>query len=221
MGADDGNADYDANAPAVAYNSTDNRYLVVWHGDDDFGPLVNGEEEVYGQHIDASNGHELGGDQRFSDMGGYGTIRPSGRYPAVAFSGTDHEYLVVWSGCETNCGFLDSEHEIYGQRLDAGDLSEEGNNDFRISSMGPLGDHRFDAFSPAVAYNSTDNQYLVAWHGDDNTPPLANNEYEIFGRRVYGDLADGDMIDADHFRISSMGDDGVTTYYAYRPGPGV
>ena len=44
---------------------------------------------------------------------------------------------------------------------------EIGANDFRISFMGQ--DALYDAFRPAVAYNSTENEYLVVWHGDDNS----------------------------------------------------
>jgi hypothetical protein len=61
--------------------------------------------------------------------------------------------------------------------------AEVGANDFRLSHMGPAGDPNFDAFDPAVAYNPTNNEYLVVWRGDDNTPPLVNDEFEIFGQR--------------------------------------
>ena len=37
---------------------------------------------------------------------------------------------------------------------------------------------------PAVAYNSTNNEYLVVWAGDDNTAPLVDDEFEIFGQRL-------------------------------------
>ena len=47
---------------------------------------------------------------------------------------------------------------------------------FRISDMGPEGDPNYDAFSPAVAYNSVTNEYLVTWAGDDNTGSLVDNE---------------------------------------------
>ena len=34
-----------------------------------------------------------------------------------------------------------------------------------------------------MAYNSTNNEYLVVWHGDDNTAPLVDNEFEIYGQQ--------------------------------------
>src|SRR5262249_12900822 len=38
------------------------------------------------------------------------------------------------------------------------------------------------AASAAVAYGPA-NEYLVVWSGDDNTTPLVNDEFEIFGQR--------------------------------------
>lgn len=46
----DGDISFDASSPpAVAYNSAANQYLVVWQGDDDTTPLVNNENEIFGQ----------------------------------------------------------------------------------------------------------------------------------------------------------------------------
>jgi hypothetical protein len=47
---------------------------------------------------------------------------------------------------------------------------EIGTNDFRISDMGPDGNADFDAFPPSVAYNPTNNEYLVVWYGEDLIP---------------------------------------------------
>ena len=44
-------------------------------------------------------------------------------------------------------------------------------NDFRLSDMGPDGNVNYGAYAPTVACNSTDDEYLVVWYGDDNTPP--------------------------------------------------
>lgn len=72
-----------------------------------------------------------------------------------------------------------------------------GEDDFRISNMGPDGDANYIAVSPAIAYNATDNEYLVVWHG--STPSLAINEGEIFGKIINADT--GAVVVAD-FRIS-------------------
>ncbi len=207
MGEDElGNA-YD---PAVAYNSTNNEYLVVWEGDDGFVPLVNNEYEIWGQRVNAATGALFGPAIRISDMGPDGNANYGAYSPAVAYNSTSNEYLVVWQGDDTT----DAESEIYGQRINAATGAEVGTNDFRISDMGPDGDVAYGAFGPAVAYNSADNQYLVVWYGDDNTAPLVDNEYEIFGQRLN---ATGGGLGANDFRISDMGPDGDTAYDAQDP----
>src|SRR5262249_56936040 len=96
------------------------------------------------------------------------------------YNPTNNEYLVVWSGDDNTGTLVDDETEIFGRRLDAATGAEVRANDFRISHMGPDGDPNFRAGHPAVAYNPTNNEYLVVWDGDDNTAPLVNAEVEIF-----------------------------------------
>ncbi|MBT8114476.1 MAG: JDVT-CTERM domain-containing protein [Arenicella sp.] len=48
-----GDINFGAFNPAVAYNITANEFLVVWSGDDDTGPLVNDEDEIFGQLFSA------------------------------------------------------------------------------------------------------------------------------------------------------------------------
>src|SRR5262249_56629281 len=96
------------------------------------------------------------------------------------YSGAAKEYLVVWQGDDDTGNLVNEEYEIFGQRLDAATGKEVGANDFRISDMGPDGNPDFDAFSPAVAYNPTNNQYLVVWQGDDTN----DDQLEIFRQRL-------------------------------------
>ena len=206
----DGDANYDASSPAVAYNSADNEYLVVWSGDDDTGALVKGECEIFGQRVSAS-GEEIGADFRLSDMGPDGQTYFGASSPAVAYNSTDNEYLVVWGGDDDTGGLANNEYEIFGQRVSA--AGAEIGADFRLSDMGPDGNTNYDAYRPAVAYNTVGNEYLVVWYGDDDTGGLVDEELEIFGQRV---SAAGTEIDAD-FRLSDMGPDGDANYDAYFP----
>jgi hypothetical protein len=180
-----GDADYDAYYPAVAYNSQDNEYLVVWQGDDDTGSLVNDEYEIYGQRLSATGGGLGTNDFRISDMGGTGNTTYNALYPAVAYNSQDNQYLVVWWGDDDTGSLVNEEFEIFGQRLNASG-AEAGDNDFRLSDMGPDGNTTYAAAYPAVACNSQANEYLVVWHGDDNTSPLIDEEFEIFGQRFTG-----------------------------------
>jgi len=88
----------------------------------------------------------------------------------------------VWRGDDNTAPLVNDEYEVFGQRVDAATGAQIG-ADFRLSDMGPDGDANYDAFDPAVAYNRTNNQYLVVWYGDDDTPPLVDGEYEVFGQR--------------------------------------
>ena len=209
----DGDIDFDAGNPAVAFNSINDEYLVVWEGDDNIGTLVDGEAEIFGQRIDAATGDELGiNDFRISDMGPDSDPSFDAVDPAVAFNNINNEYLVVWSGED---GPVIGEFEIYCQRLNGVTGSEVGANDFRISDMGPDGYDTYDAKAPAVIYNSQNNNYLVVWSGDDNSGTLVDGESEIFGQRL--DAATGTEIGVNDFRISDMGPDGDNLFDALSP----
>src|SRR5262245_57123837 len=111
----DGNGDFDATDAAVAYNPTNNEYLVVWSADDNTGLLVNEELEIYGQRVDAATGARLGSRIRISNQGPDGSQFSKAAAPAVAYNGTANEYLVVWAGSTPTGG--EFEFEIYGQRI--------------------------------------------------------------------------------------------------------
>ncbi len=212
----DGNADYDALNAALAYNSTNNEYLVVWRSDDDSDSLTDEELEIYGQRISAETGAEVGSnDFRISDMGPDGNPAYDAIDMAVAYNSANNEYLVVWRGDDDSDSLTDGKYEVFGQRLDAETGAEVGTNDFRISDMGTDGSPAYDAFEPSVAYNSTNNEYLVVWRGDDDSDSLTDGEYEIFGQRLNAET--GAEIGTNDFRISDMGADGNQVYDAFAP----
>jgi hypothetical protein len=228
MGSD-GDRNFDAFDPAVAWNSDANRYLVVWHGDDnsDFGrgPLANDEFEIFGQLLRGATGAQIGADFRISDMstdGMGGTVnahtghyRLSGTHPAVVYNARSNQYLVVWQGNDTP-KLARNEFEIFGQRLSASG-QEIGQNDFRISYMGPAGSGSYEARRPAVAFNPTYDEYLVVWDGDDDGDygrgQLSEGEFEIFGQRL---LPTGTRFGGDQ-RLSDMGPDGAVQFDAVNP----
>jgi uncharacterized repeat protein (TIGR01451 family) len=207
MGTNDDNALFDAVAPSVTSNISGTEYLVVWSGDDDTGGLVEDEFEIYGQRLSAA-GAPLGtNDFRISDLGGNGAAGFDANEPAVTADGASGEYLVVWSGDDTAPG--SGEDEIWGQRLQANG-SEIGTNDFRLSDMGNDGNNVLNAVTPAVTHNSTSNEYLVVWSGDDVT----NGEFEIYGQLL---SATGTQTGTNDFQISDMGPTGDITYTATLP----
>lgn len=168
--------------PAIAYNDTRQEFLVVWSGGLDDADI---NYEIYGQRL-STGGEELGEDDFLISTTGSESQWSTANEPAVVYNPIDQEYLVTWA-VDTFFGTMDTEeYEIYGQRLDGVSGAEVGDDDFRISDMGPDDDNSYQPYSPAIGYSSKNNTYLVAWSGDDNTGPLVNNEFEIFGQRLAG-----------------------------------
>jgi hypothetical protein len=198
-----GNADYDARDPDVAYNSTDNQYLIVWEGDDD--SLVDDEFEIWGQRVNATLGGEGANDFRISDMGGSGNPALDALDPAVAYNPANNQYLVVWEGDD----YTVDEFDIYGQRLTATG-GGTGSNDFVLSNPGSGSNANYDAVNPAVAYDPYNSQYLVVWQDDE----LGVAEFEIFGQRI--NAATGAAVGVDT-RLSDMGPEGDSRYIAQTP----
>jgi hypothetical protein len=129
---------------------------------------VDGEREIFGN---GSARRRRGGgsnDIRLTTMGPNGDINFGAVNPAVAYNPANNQYLVAWSGEDDVGGVVDNEREIFGQRLSATGGSV-GANDFRLSDMGPDGSTTFGAFTPAITYNSVNNEYLVVWVGDDDS----------------------------------------------------
>jgi hypothetical protein len=211
----DGDAQFFTNAVDVAYNSTNNEFLVVWSGTDNTGALVANESEIFAQRLSAA-GAELGTDDfRISDMGPDGNDDYGAFFVALAYNSSDNEYLAVWDGFDDTAPLVSGEREIFGQRLRGIDAAQVGSNDFRISDMGPDGSTLYKAERPDISHNSSTNQYLVVWSGDDNTAPLVDEEKEIFGQLLVGST--GAASGTNDFRISAMGDNGNTSFSANEP----
>ena len=221
----DGDSSFDASAPQVVFNPIQNEYFVVWIGEDDTdfgnGPLNSEENEVFGQRVDAATGAEIGADIRLSDMGPDGDPEFDVINVSVVFNPIQNEYFVVWqSDDDTDFGngpLVNSEFEIFGQRVNAASGAEIG-GDIRLSDMGPDGNASFDANSPQLVFNSSQNEYFAVWFGSDNTDfgngPLASLEREIWGQRI--NAATGAEIGGD-LRLSDMGPDGSPFFRADEP----
>lgn len=203
-----GDPDYDAETPAVVYNSAEAEYFVVWSGDE----TTDGEAEIWGARV-SGNGVLLQNDIRISDMGPDGDPTYDALSPAIAYDPVANEYLVVWTGDDDTGALVEDEFDIYVQRLDA-QGSPIGTKDFRISSMGPDGDPAYDALAPAVAYNSRDDHYLVAWAGDDDTGSLVEGEFEVYVQRL---TSAGVQTGVNDRRISAMGGTGAPAFDANTP----
>jgi hypothetical protein len=140
--------------PALAASATSSGHLVAFRGGRD--------DDIVGQRV-AMNGVLQGGELIIS-----APLEEQTR-PSVAFNSRTSQFLVVWADSRSGT------QDIWGQ-LVAADGTLVGNN-FAIVSRAE------DQRLPDVAYNSTDNQFLVVWEdlywGDSDA--------DIYGQRVDAD----------------------------------
>ncbi len=143
----------DQRDPKVAYNSSQDEYLVVWWDDRD--RIMTGYN-VYGRLI-AGNG-----DIGTSDCPIITTASDQ-QYPDVAYNSTTSEYLVVWQD------YRHGDWDIYGRKIS--DYCTQLDNDFPVSRTPGR------QWYPAVAYNSVANQYLTVWWDSRNSQTSGEDIY--------------------------------------------
>ena len=182
-----------ANNPDLAYDPARQQFVVTWWGVDGAPPQANGEFEIYSQRVGAG-GMGLGAPKRITSWGppgdaGYLAALSRGSYN----SGAD-EYLVTWIGTDTTPSGGVGAFEIFAQRFDPGGdpladplrVSRMGSDD-ADPTYGPLVSG--DNYGSAVAYSPQSNEYLVTWFSDDDSGALADNESEVYARRLKGGVA--------------------------------
>ncbi len=205
--AGDNDSIRDSFSPSVAYNSTDDQYLVVWHGDaPQGGTVAAGEFEIFGQILgyEGDNLVELGtNDFQISVQGEAGNPAIDAENPVVVYNSTDNQYLVAWQA-----EAVDGEYEIFGKILKADGTAAV--DTFQISNAGVPGIAAQDAINPAAAYNAKLNEYLVVWEADS----LGDNLEEIHGERI---SASGTLMGADDTRISQTGPEDNVQFFATQP----
>lgn len=112
----DGNTAYEAAYPAIAYNTTDNQYLVVWYGDTNTGELVDDEFAIWGQRLGPA-GAALGVQFRVSASGPADGSPAYGASNVGVVGGAGGAALVVWQADSALGGLVDDELEIWGRVL--------------------------------------------------------------------------------------------------------
>ena len=179
--------------PALAYNSATNQFLVVWA---DLRSNSTHGHDVYGRRVSAS-GTTVGSDFLISGP----NADEDDDSPAVAYSPVANQFLVVWSDRRD---LYTRNSDIYGRRVKA--FGAVAKTDFRITNAAGL---RGEG-SPTIAYNSDDDQFLVAWMDE------RNGLYDIYGQRL---PSVGAKIGG-NFRISRGPDHEAGPSAAYSPDAG-
>lgn len=204
---------FDANNPAVAWNPVSEEFLVVWSGDDDAAPLVDGEFEIFGQRVNV-DGELVGERFRISVMGDDTATDPALRqaydavHPVIAVNTETGDYLVAWQG-DTDA-LADDEMEVYGRMLGMDGIPAGPQS--RISFAGTDGDAARGAIMPDLVYNPYSSSYFAAWQSDGGAGQ-ADDEYEIFLQEID---ATGAVVNSP-MRVSSMGPDGDAGFDAALP----
>jgi hypothetical protein len=141
----------------LAWNSTNDEYLVVWKGMGEPEDAV--KMEIYGQRLKA-NGELLEKYVRISHTADQGSNFHANE-PAIAYNSRDNQYLVVWNGTFKN----ESQAEIFGIGLSATGKVLAGTNAVRISQVTQIGANRV-ASSPRVVHNNANNEYFVVFQAN-------------------------------------------------------
>ena len=172
---------------AVAYDTTYQRFLVVWR--DGRNSLTTGED-IYGQFLNA-DGFPSGGNFVISDATG-DQVAPSLTYDTV-----NRTFLVVWKDGRNS---LTTGEDIYGQLINANGSLSGGN--FVVS------DATGDQVAPSLAYDTVNRTFLVVWRDGRNSLTT--------GEDIYGQLVNADTsLSADNFVVSDATGDQVAPSLAY------
>ena len=155
--------------PSVAYDSVNQRYLIVWS---DYRNSETTGLHIYGQLIDI-DGNLLGPASDINFVISNATDYQSDA--SVAYDSVNQRYLVAWSD---NRNSAITQGDIYGQLID-----KDGN------LLGPASDVNFvisnaaaDQYSPSIAYDNANQRYLVAWNAvDDIYGQLVNKDGNPYG----------------------------------------
>lgn len=183
----------DNRQPAIAFDATNQRYLVVWSSD----AAVPGAYEIIGQAI-GTDGQLIGTNHRYSDMGtNDGDTTFDAVTPDLVWHPSLESFVVVWAGDDDTGDLSDGRIELYGQLVKGTDAIEVGTNDFRISFAGPDADGN-DATNPAIAITDEPERWYVAFEGDVTDDGIHDPEVLIYG-------GTGDTPDGAAFLVSQMG----------------
>jgi len=150
------NATGDQVAPSVAFDTVNQRFLVVWQ--DGRNALTTGQD-VYGQVINA-NGSASGGNFFISTAAGNQAA------PHAAYDTIKQLFLAVWQ--DGRNGGATGE-DIYGQLVNA-DGSLSGDNVVISDATG-------DQVAPFVAYDTTNQRFFVAWQDGRNAGTTGQDIY--------------------------------------------
>lgn len=137
-------------SPDVAIDPASNEAMIVW----------SDQYEVFGRRL-GRNGRPVGSDLWLSRMGPPSDPAWLTQSPAIAYSSSAKQYLVVWQSGPGRDPYPAGEL-VYGQHLNRTG-GQIGENDFTIATLDR-------ATRPDVAALSDSSDFLVAWSSERTSP---------------------------------------------------
>jgi len=162
-------------APAVAYNSQDDEYLVAWH---DYRNVGSSNADIYAQILDSNGTMQLTSPLSL-------TVANKQAGVAVAYNADQNTYLLVWEDRRPGT----TNQDVYGQVISA-DGSLAGSSLALTSASS-------DQAKPAVAYSEAGGVWLAVWYDKRNS-----SQWDIYGQIISG--ADGSLAGS-NFGIATPG----------------
>ena len=171
----------------VAYAPELRRWLVVFIGEI---AATDNKREAHGQFVDLG-GNQVGpNDFRISQMGPDNNAFFDASPPQVAYNPRAQQFLVAWAGNDDRPGHTTTgesnnlqERELYVQLVN-GNGDQVGEDDRLVGRIGPDGDPVYDPYGPELGYNPNADEFMLAFHGDDNSGTNVNDHFEVFAQRL-------------------------------------
>ena len=200
----DGTNAFGAVRPEMAYNSTDDEYLVIFIANTDQGPTANDEVELWAQRV-SPQGALLGDPQLLTDVGGIGTAGQIPNQYRVIYVPSRNGYFVAYATIDSE--FADNTFRIYGLFVDA--AGQPDGSAFQPTTGGTTVVNQRGEFSPDMAYNSVDDEILLVW---ERSTDIA--EAVVFARALAA--ADGSP-QTDEVQVDSINVFSVDVAVAHNP----
>ena len=178
----EGDPDFVAGTPAVAYNSTNDEFLIVWVASHEQPRRL----EVFGQRLQAGTGTFIGEPIRLSDN----PPETISNLPSVVHNPRSNEFLIAWQ--QRDLDFDQS--EIFYQIMDSEGMKRFP-NPLQLSEMGAVDETPLRATDCSVTYNSVGHEYLVVWQGEGSI-----QKWEVFAQRI--DAGTGFALKPDDIRLT-------------------
>lgn len=180
--------------PGIAYDSLNDRFLIVWQQYDSTGGEIDDSWDIYGSIV------EIDGDiiniieDTFPIANAENTEE---EHPSVSYSIDDNKYLITWQDWEWYSEGDDYVDNLYLKAAVIGDGGEiDSDNTFAFAE---------NAYNPNVSYNYTDHKFLITW-SDANSNEIWGAYYKIQN--------DTPGIISDEFVISSVdAEEGMSSVY--------